>query len=107
MKQIDIDAEYEKIFGRVNYPTLYDATDKEYSTFRQEIIDSPSLSFSDSKLPFESLELISDKTIITSTNPTNVILLNTKITGLDIALAVRNHGLRIITGLLAAISNNQ
>ena len=45
MQQSDVNTEYERIFGKSHYPTLYEAQDEEYNQLRQQIIEIAPLSY--------------------------------------------------------------
>lgn len=54
-QQQDIRAEYERIFGAIDYPTLFGPDDEEYNALRQEIIEAQPEKFSTNDLPFRSI----------------------------------------------------
>lgn len=55
--QIDINEEYEKIFGVETHETLFSADDEEYLSLRQAILGAPREFYNKKKLPFEGVEL--------------------------------------------------
>ena len=55
--EVDINNEYEKLFGRTKFINLFD-TDEEYSTLRQDIISQPRDYIKSCDLPFDDIKLI-------------------------------------------------
>ena len=54
--EVDINNEYEKLFGRAKSINLFDS-DEEYETLRQYIISQPSAYTKSRALPFDNIKL--------------------------------------------------
>lgn len=102
MEQQDLNAEYERIFGVVHYPTLFETDDSAYSELRKEIIDTPRLFTSTSKLPFESIcDFSIEQEIDCQRDYLEQKHCNTDI--YDVVVGIRNHTTAIITSILSVL----
>lgn len=99
MSQQDINIEYERIFGVVHYPTLFDSDDVEYNKLRKEIVDTPQLFLSTEILPFEDIDDIHIEQGFESHS--SQITYNTDIN--KIVKGIQNHTAKILTGILSLL----
>lgn len=53
--EVDINTEYERIFGTVTRPTLYEPDDADYLALRQFIIEEPKLDCDEGYIPFKDI----------------------------------------------------
>lgn len=104
MSQQDINIEYERIFGVVHYPTLFNMEDLEYSELRKEIIDAPRVSISPKNLPFENILDFSDEKedyqVCSKQDCCDVGIYN-------IVVGIRNHAIKTIAGILSVLSESK
>lgn len=102
-EQQDINIEYERIFGVVHYPTLFNMEDLEYSELRKEIIDAPRVFRLQENLPFENiLDFSSEQDIKESRTCSKQNCCNIGI--YDIVVGIRNHAIKTIEGILSVLS---
>lgn len=57
--ELDIDEEYERIFGKETHETLFGPDDADYQSLRQYILDSKREFNVKESLPFEDVTLLS------------------------------------------------
>jgi len=109
MGQQDLNAEYERIFGVVHYPTLYESEDEDYMQLRQQIIGIAPVLYSSLKLPFEDIYNSRDndhlgKSWDIGTSPQ--ISYNNHPPYCHVVTSVRNHVNNLLTGILSRLSAN-
>lgn len=103
MKGLDINIEYERVFGASHYPNIIEE-DVEYRKLRKEIIETPPIYHPLKNLPFEGVEDYSTKRIFENHEAKKKIH-NTKI--FDILIAIRNHATDAILGILTSLGNEE
>lgn len=104
---MDIHIEYERIFGSVQYPTLYDMNDEEYQVLRQEIIDTSPLTYSKNKLPFEDISSTTADRSVLLAEPWHNDYSIRQTTPIDIVNSLYNNSIGKICGLLTTLGGSQ
>lgn len=93
---IDINAEYRRIFGETIRPTLYGKNDSTYLALRQEIIDSKLIRLKSDKFPFEDIADIIIESRETAINKGKMFLA-------DYLVADRKYVMEKLSGIIAGL----
>ncbi len=88
---MEVDEEYESVFGITLRPTLYAPDDAEYLSLRQEILDAPNECINKHGLPFEGIKLCPHDSCCEDKNKLNSEKTNAILSIID---SLRNHLLK-------------
>ncbi len=105
MTQFDINAEYERIFGTSDYPTLYES--EEYDQLRRQIIKTAPSAYAFSKLPFEDIYEIHDNECLDNALDINTIspeAYNNHLSCHNVVAGIRNYTVNLLMGILSRLS---